>query len=127
MKHYISQARAMYEDYYHGLFSKKLAEWAISNMRGKDGKSINAQPLDEVKLILEAEGVNLPADFDYTAWYLYNMAIADYPETLTNDHQRAMFVKVTINDPDSSPDAVLECFVAKMTAKGEPIFWEKYL
>ena len=32
MKRYISEEEAIYQDHYHGQFSKKLATWAVSNM-----------------------------------------------------------------------------------------------
>lgn len=132
MKNYISDGRAMYQDYNHGQFSKKLAEWAISRMSIDDSatgkiKSLKSANLDEVKEILKANDVKLLDGTIYTAWYLYNMALADYPKTITTDAQRATFVEETICDPDCCPEAVLECFVAKMCTMGVPIFWENYL
>lgn len=132
MKHYISEGRAMYEDENHGLFSKRLAEWAIGKMQVKDTatkvlKPLRARTLEETKTALKAEGVVLPEPFEYTAWYLFNMAIADYPQALTSDSQRALFVEETLCDPDGCPEAVLECFVTKMQLADVPIQWEKYL
>ena len=122
----------MYEDDIHGLFSKKLAEWAIDNMRVKDPvtkekKRLKARSLDEVKAALKDAEVSLPEAFEYTAWYLFNMAVADYPRALTDDSQRALFVDETLCDPDGCPESVLECFVAKMELAHKPIYWEKYL
>ena len=82
MKHYISEDRAIYEDMYHGLFSKKLAEWAISKMEMKDPatksmKKIVVRKLDDVQKVLEDNKVELPMEFIYTSWYLFNMAVAD--------------------------------------------------
>lgn len=132
MKEYISEGRAMYEDENHGLFSKRLAEWAISNMKVKDTatkeiKPIKARSVDDVQNVLEANNVELPDEFIYTAWYLFNMAIADYPKSLKTDEQRAMFVDETICDPDGYPENVLACFEAKMCVAGMPIHWERYL
>lgn len=122
----------MYEDENHGLFSKRLAEWAISNMKVKDTatkeiKPIKARSVDDVQNVLEANNVELPDEFIYTAWYLFNMAIADYPKSLKTDEQRAMFVDETICDPDGYPENVLACFEAKMCVAGMPIHWERYL
>ena len=132
MRQYISEGRAMYEDENHGLFSKRLAEWAIDNMKVKDTatgelKAVKGRTLEDVKTVLKAEGVELPEAFDYTAWYLFNMAVADNRSSLPDDSHRAMYVKETINDPDGCPEAVLECFVAKMCLKGIPIHWEKMI
>ena len=132
MKEYISEGRAIYEDENHGLFSKRLAEWAISKMKVKDTstgtmKQLKSPSIEDMQEVLKANNVNLPEEFVYTAWYLFNMAIADYPKTLITDAQRASFVEETICDPDCTPEAVLECFVAKMCLMGVPIYWEMYL
>lgn len=120
----------MYEDQNHGLFSKRLAEWAISNMEIKDASGlshIKERSLSDVEGVLSENHIDMPTEFIYTAWYLFNMAIADYPESLTTDEQRAKFVKETISDPDCCPEAVLECFIAKMCLMERPIYWEMYL
>lgn len=132
MKQYISEGEAIYQDQNHGLFSKRLAEWAISNMKVKDSatkamKPINVRSIEDVKGVLKQNEVEMPDEFLYTAWYLFNMAIADYPKSLTTDEQRAMFVEETICDPDGMPENVLACFVSKMCNAETPIFWEKYL
>ena len=132
MKHYISEGRAMYEDLNHGLFSKRLAEWAISKMKTEDAttgmlKPIKPHSIDEMKEVLKANNIAYPEEFVYTAWYLYNMAFADYPKTLTTDAQRANFVDETLCDPDGMPENVLDCFVAKMCNAGKPIYWEEFL
>ena len=131
MEHYISKGRAIYEDENHGLFSKKLAEYAISKMRTEDvngmPKPIIARKLDDVKDVFKQYGIVIQDEFCYTAWYLFNMAVADYPKTLTTDEQRAMFVEETIGDPDGMPENVLDCFAVKMRNAGVPIFWEEVL
>lgn len=132
MKHYISEGRAMYEDYNHGLFSKRLAEWAIEKMKTEDVatgimKPIVARKLDDVKEVLKENKVVLPDEFCYTAWYLFNMAVADYPKALSTDEQRAWFVEETLCDPDGMPENVLDCFVTKMCNAGVPIYWEEYM
>lgn len=132
MKHYISEDRAIYEDMYHGMFSKKLAEWAISKMGKEDQSSktvkrIVARKLDDVQQVLSENKITLPDEFIYTSWYLFNMAVADYPKSLKTDEQRALFVEETICDPDGMPENVLDCFVTKMCNAGIPIYWETFL
>lgn len=132
MKNYISEGRAIYEDYNHGLFSKRLAEWAISKMKTEDTatgalKTIVPRKLEDVKDVLREHNIAYPDEFVYTAWYLFNMAIADYPKTLKTDEQRAMFVDETLCDADGMPENVLDCFVTKMCNAEIPIFWEQYL
>ena len=117
---------------YHGLFSKKLAEWAISNMKMKDPSTKTMKPivvrkLDDVQNVLEENGVELPTEFIYTSWYLFNMAVADYQKTCKTDEQRAMFVEETLCDPDGMPENVLDCFVTKMCNAKMPIYWEQMM
>lgn len=132
MKQYISEGEAIYQDQNQGLFSKRLAEWAISCMEMKDPttkemKSLKAPKLEETKELLGQFNIDLPQEFLYTAWYLHAMSLADYPKTIKTDEQRAMFVEETLCDPDGMPENVLACFEAKMCNAGVPIFWEKYL
>jgi len=132
MKQYMSEGEAMYMDKNFGLFSKRLAQWAIDNMEIEDPttktmKPLKAKSLEEVQEILKANKVEVQDEFIYTAWYLFNMALADYPKSLKTDEQRAMFVDETICDPDGMPENVLACFVAKMCNAEIPIYWEKYL
>lgn len=132
MKNYISEGRAIYEDINHGLFSKRLAEWAIGRMKTEDAttgeeKRITPKSLEDVKEILKENKVILPDEFCYTSWYLFNMAIADYPKTCKTDAERAMFVKETLYDIDGMPENVLDCFAVKMRNAGVPIYWEEYL
>lgn len=132
MKNYISEGRAMYEDENHGLFSKKLAEWAISRMEVKDNatkevKKLKPRTLDDVKMVLKENNIEMPDEFIYTAWYLFNMALADYSESIVDDKHRAVFVEETICDPDGMPENVLSCFEAKMCNAEIPIHWERML
>lgn len=132
MKHCISESRAIFEEEYHGQFSKRLAEWAISKMRKEDPttgllKPITSRKIDDVEEILKEHKVDLPEECKYTALYLFNMAIADYPKSLKTDEQRAYFVEETICDPDGIPENVLDCFVTKMCNAGVTIWWEDFL
>ncbi len=132
MRQYISEDRAIYEDLYHGQFSRKLALWAIAHMESKDPVTKNMKPVtrrsvDDVMEILMANNVEIPDECTYTAYYLYHMAVADYPKALKTDAQRASYVEETICDPDGDPTNVLECFEAKMCNAGIPIYWERFL
>lgn len=132
MRHYISEEKAIYEDAYHGQFSRKLAKWAIDHMKTEEpttGKMTKITPrsADDVAEILAANRVRLPDSCIYTAWYLFNMAIADYPKTCKTDEQRATFVEETILDPDGEPSNVLDCFETKMCNAGVPIYWERFI
>lgn len=128
---YMSEEEAIYQDTYHGLFSLKLSKWAVGNMQMRDTsgkmKSLTPRSVDEVADILKNNGVELPEQLIYTAYYLFMMAIADYPKTLATDKQKCTFVEETLIDPDGDPSNVLSTFVAKMNNAGIPIMWERFL
>lgn len=127
MKRYISEERAIYEDSWHGQFSKKLAEFGISRMKDKNGERIEKKPLEKVMATLKEHGVELPEKYKYTAWYLYHKTLADNPHSLHKDEQRAYYVYETVCDPDGCDGDVLDSFVAKMCNAREPIDWEEML
>jgi hypothetical protein len=132
MKQYISEEEAIYRDKFHNQFSRKLAKWAIDNMEVEDAqtgklKRLVPRTADDVAEILLANNVKLPEECYYTAWYLFNMSLADYPKSLKTDEQRALFVEETICDPDGYDGNVLACFIAKMCNAEIPIFWERMI
>lgn len=119
-------------DTYHGAFSRKLAKWAISHMEMLDPATKTMKPVtersaDDVMELFKTYGIEIPEQYIYSAWYLFMMAIADYPKTLTTDKLRATFVEETLLDPDGTPGNVLACFAAKMCNAGIPIFWERFI
>lgn len=117
-----------YMDAYHGQFSRKLAEWAISKMQAKrvSGEVTNIKqiPLENVLEVLRNAGVQVSEECTYTAWYLFHMAIADNPRSLDSENRRAWYVDEKLNDPDGKPSDVLACFRAKCDNKGIAIMWE---
>lgn len=130
MKQYISEDRAIYEDLYQGAFSKRLADFAIRHMMVRDEKNekkkLLAAPLEDTLDTLKEYKVVIPEEHIYTAWYLFNMAKADYPKTCETDEQRAIFVEETLLDPDGCKENVLDCFVAKMRNAGVALHWERF-
>lgn len=132
MKYIMTEEEAMYMQSYQGHFSRKLASWAISNMEMKDPttekmKHVTMRSVDDVTEILRSNGVNIPDECIFDAWYLYHMAVADYQKTLKTDELRSLFVDETICDPDGDPTNVLACFAAKMCNAGVPIHWEMFV
>ena len=128
----MTEEEAMYMEAYQGHFSRKLAAWAIGNMRMKDPatekmKPVTMRSVDDVVEILRANGVKVSDECIFDAWYLYMMTIADYPKALTTDQQRSLYVDETLNDPDGEPENVLSCFAVKMCNAGKPIHWERFV
>lgn len=132
MKYLMTEEEAAYMEAYQGHFSRKLASWAIRNMEMKDittekMKPVAMRSVDDVIEILKANGVDIPDECVFDAWYLYHMTIADYQKSLATDKVRSQYVEETICDPDGKPTNVLACFVAKMCNAGKPIHWEMFI
>lgn len=132
MKYLMSEEEAAYQTLYQGHFSRKLAAWAIGNMEiedptSKEMKSVTIRSVDDVMEILKNNNVKVSDESTFDAWYLYMMTIADYPDSLTTDKQRAAYVEETLCDPDGRDGDVLACFVAKMCNKGVPIMWDLFM
>lgn len=132
MKYIMTQEEAEYMEAYQGHFSRKLAAWAINNMRSEDPatgklKNIPIVQVDDVVEILKANNVKIPYESKFDAWYLYMMTLNDYPESLTTDKQRAKYIEETICDVDGDPTNVLACFVAKMCNANMPIYWLEFI
>ena len=85
-------------------FSKKMCEWAVSQMKCKDdatGKLKRLEPMkkDEVDELLKKNGVKLEKDAGYDACYVANMAKNDfYKRSIADEAHLAMFVKDYVDD-----------------------------
>lgn len=127
---YYSEEEEIYNSKYKCHFNKKLAEWAISKMEMENSSGdivpLKKKTIDEYDEFLKENKVNIQDESYYDGYYLWHMAMADYPESLEDDKHRAKFVEETINDPDGCPTSVLACFVAKMDKMGIPIYWERF-
>ena len=132
MKYIITEEEAQYMERHKGHFSKKLAAWAISNMKNLDAteelRPINTYSLEEVEQMIQPFRNEIGEEAIYDAWYLANMVRADYLGSSITDKQHvALYVKDTICDPDGDATMVLACFRAKCDVKGVPIHWERFL
>ena len=128
---YKSEEEEIYNSKYHCHFNKRLADWAISNMRKEDEttgilKKIKKIPLEEFDEFLKTNNLNISEDSYYDAYYLLHMCHADYTKSLEDDKHRAIYIYETICDPDCEPTAVMACFKAKMDIMRIPIFWERF-
>ncbi len=117
-----------YIDTYGYHFSKKLYEWAVSMMRGRDGGRIKAKTKDEVDSFLKANGITLNNNHGHDAPYVLAMATADYMgSSIMDDAHLARFVADYLDDPDGNESKALDHFVADCKAKEELIYWDEML
>ena len=119
MKEYISN--------YGFNFSKHAYEYAVSLMKGRNGK-VKPMEKKEVEDFLARFGVTLEHNKAYNAAYVLSMAKADFYQSSIPDEQHlALYVKDYIDDEDGTPELPFRRWLASMVALGEPILWEEII
>ena len=113
-------------------FSKKMFEWAASNMYKKDssGKRTYITPMskEDVENLLKRTGVSLENKYGYDYVFVANMAKADYfGSSITDDQHLALFIKDYVDDKDGYPELPFTRFYADCVGTGTPIDWEDML
>ena len=82
-------------------FSKELCEDAVSMMRDRNGNAIIRITKEDLKTMLENNGVTLEHNTLYDAMYVYAMAMADYwGSSIDDEAHLAIYIKDYIDDPD---------------------------
>lgn len=114
-----------YLSHYGWHFSKKMCEWAVSQMRDRDGNKIKPKSKEDVDAHLKNIGINLKNDKGYDAVYVYHMGMSDYlGSSVPNEQLLAFFVKDYLDDPDGYDGIAFSRFFADCNGKGCPIMWE---
>ena len=109
-------------------FSKKMCEWAASNMSKDDGNPIKPYTKDEVDLLLKNNAVELKHKIGYDYVFVANMAKADFlGSSLPTEARLAKYVKDYVDDPDGYDELPFTRFYADTIGKGIPIIWEDML
>lgn len=109
-------------------FSKKLCNFAVSNMRKDSGEKIAPITKEALDLLLAKNGVELDNKFGYDYVFVANMCKADYlGSSVPDDAHLAKFVKDYCDDPDGYSELPMTRFYADTIGKGIPIIWEDML
>lgn len=108
-------------------FSKKMYEFAVSNMKDKNKKSV--QPVDRENLKAQMSNAGFKDEFaGYDACYVYSMAKSDfYGSTLMSEPQIYSFVNDYLKDVDGYDGIAFTRFYADCIASGKVILWEEML
>lgn len=123
-----SPAMRAYLGTYGEHFSKELCHDAVRMMRNRDGEPVIAQTKEEVKAMLERNGVELKNNALYDAVYVHAMARADYwGSSLDDEAHLAMFIKDYIDDPDGYEGKAFNRWYADCCKKGIVFDWEDYV
>jgi len=121
-----------YLETYGWHFSKKMCDWATSNMYKTDvnGKKNYIIPLTKsaVDDIMKRYNIKLQNQIGYDYIFAANMAMADYMgSSLEDERHLALFVKDYVDDPDGYPELPFTRFYADCVGTGNPIVWEDML
>ena len=118
-----------YLSYYGMNFSKKLYEFAVSNMRREsaDGKIEKVKPMsaDELKSLLSKHKIEVENNDLYNALYLAAMVKADYwGSSIEDEEHLAKYIEDTLCDVDAAEGQVLARYLADCSVGGCIIYWE---
>lgn len=120
-----SDAFEEYLSRYGWHFSKKMCEWAASNMKKDDGKKIVPYTKEVVDMLLMKEKIELENKFGYDYVFVANMAKADFlGSSLPDEAHLIKYVKDYVDDYDGYSELPFTRFYADIIAKGIPIIWE---
>ena len=118
-----------YLSYYGMNFSKKLYEFAVSNMRREsaDGKMEKVKPMtaDELKSLLSKYKIEIEHNDLYNALYLAAMVKADYwGSSIEDEEHLAKYIEDTLCDVDAAEGQVFARYLADCSVGGCIIYWE---
>ena len=118
-----------YLSYYGMNFSKKLYEFAVSNMRREtaDGKMEKVKPMtaDELKSLLSKHKIEIEHNDLYNALYLAAMVRADYwGSSIEDEEHLAKYIEDTLCDVDAAEGQVFARYLADCSVGGCIIYWE---
>lgn len=110
-------------------FSKKMCDWATSNMYKTDsnGKKVGIVRMskEDVDKLLESNGIKLENKFGYDYVFAANMCKSDYlGKSVPDELHLALFVKDYVDDPDGYPELPFTRFYGDCVGTGTPINWE---
>lgn len=111
---------------FHGYhFSKKMCEWAVGNMRDKNGKALNMMTYEQTETLLKNYGIKLENDNGYDKVFVIHMCFSDYLRgSVPDERYAAIYVKEVLDDKDGYPEIAFMRFLADCSGKGVSIRWE---
>ncbi len=123
-----SPAMRAYLGTYGEHFSKELCEDAVKMMRDCQGNPVQMASKEDIKTMLENNGVTLGRNTLYDAVYVHAMARADYwGSSLDDEAHLAMFIGDYLNDTDGYEGKAFNRWYADMCKMGVVLDWEDYL
>ena len=117
-----------YLSYYGWHFSRKMCEWAVSNMYKMNGRTkeyIDPITKDRLADMQKAYNIKLSNKYEYDNLYVANMVKADFWGSSIQDEASLLkYVKDYTEDPDGYEGMPFTRFYADCIGSGTPIPWE---
>lgn len=109
-------------------FSKKMYEFAVSNMYKENNQRIQPVNKEIFNTKMKQYGIKLENDVLYDGCYVWSMCAADFlGKSVIDEQHQAYYVKDLIDDPDAVDGQIFNRFYADMCLQGIPIDWEYML
>lgn len=113
-----------YMSLYGHHFSRKMCEWAVSEMRDMNGNKVAMRSKEQIDNLFRSRGIELKNNKGYDAVFSFHMCISDYlGSSVVDEMHTLLYVKDTLDDKDGYDGIVFDRFIADCNAKGEPIIW----
>ena len=128
LEYIIPEDMKMYLSHNGRHFSKKMYEFAVSNMYKANNQPVNPVTKETFKSKMQQYGIKLNNDALYDGCYVWSMCEADFlGRSVIDEARQAMYVKDLIDDPDAVDGQVFNRFYADMCLQGIPIDWYEML
>lgn len=109
-------------------FSKKMYEFAVSNMYKENSQRIQPVNKEIFNTKMKQYGIKLENDVLYDGCYVWSMCAADFlGKSVIDEQHQAYYVKDLIDDPDAVDGQIFNRFYADACLQGIPIDWEYML
>lgn len=109
-------------------FSKKMYEFAVSNMYKENNQRIQPVNKEIFNTKMKQYGIKLENDVLYDGCYVWSMCAADFlGKSVIDEQHQAYYVKDLIDDPDAVDGQIFNRFYADACLQGIPIDWEYML
>lgn len=109
-------------------FSKAVCQWAVSMMKDRNKKPLEAWDKAKTDDVLNRYGIKLNNDKGYDKVYAINMARADFMgSSISDEAHLALYVKDILDDPDGYDGQLFNRFLMDCRGKGIPIEWSDML
>ena len=123
-----SPAMRAYLGTYGEHFSKELCADAISMMRDRNGNRVQMSSKEDVKSLLDRNGVTLDHNTLYDAVYVHAMLMADnWQSSIDDEMHLALAIKDYIDDPDGYDGKAFNRWYADCCKQGIVMDWEDYV